>query len=423
MVAPATATTRAAPEAYLAPTSRRSSSARLDLAARRQLQHRGLLSFDVLVTLARWPSWSTSPRSSRQGGGRTILSVSLVLTLSGAAWRARGRASFSILFFDVSFGFDVTIGDDVPPALPAPVDVARLLLAALADARAWSVPLPAGGAALVTLRALEPGTAVLAHPLATLQVRQRVVPLERTLDRFGTSVPSGARRFRITLATIGGVRTTLTALQDRFAPAQFTALSDDAKLSAPSFEEMTSGAALGADGYATGAAVNVSVVYEQLLVDRAGRRAAEVPARGDLRRRLRHADRDAARAPARLRHARGRVSSPPLAAYTFLPWVQGGIERSIAAARRAGCPADRPRDATGDGARGWRRRRAGDGPAVRARRRDRARPRPDRALRSCRLAPPASRPATCRRSQFARADLPWLFTPAVPGTAKTRLRP
>ena len=25
--------------------------------------------------------------------------------------------------------------------------------------------------------------------------------------------------------------------------------------------------------------------------------------------------------------------------------------------------------------------------------------------------------------QFARADLPWLFTPAAPGTAKTRLRP
>ena len=25
--------------------------------------------------------------------------------------------------------------------------------------------------------------------------------------------------------------------------------------------------------------------------------------------------------------------------------------------------------------------------------------------------------------QFARADLPWLFTPAAPGTAETRLRP
>ena len=84
--------------------------------------------------------------------------------------------------------------------------------------------------------------------------------------QLGTSVPSGAQRFRITLATIGGVRTTLTPLQDNFAPAQFTAMSDDQKLSAPSFQAMTSGAALGADGYATGAPVTVAVVYEQALV-------------------------------------------------------------------------------------------------------------------------------------------------------------
>jgi uncharacterized protein DUF6603 len=202
--------------------------------------------------------------------GRTLLSVSLALTLSGPQpWRAHGRASFSILFFDVSFGFDVTIGDETPTALPTPVDVAPLLIAALADARAWTAQLPAGADA-VTLRRLDPAAAVLAHPLGTLQVRQRVAPLERTLDRFGTSVPRGARRFRITLAAIGGTRTTIAPLQDRFAPAQFTALSDDAKLSASSFEEMVSGAALGADGYATGPAVNVGVVYEQLLVTAPG---------------------------------------------------------------------------------------------------------------------------------------------------------
>jgi len=261
-------------EAYLALTSNTVQfGARVDLAARAgSFGIAGFLSFDALVTLAPLAFVvGIAAKLAVKAGGRTILSVSLELILSGPRpWRARGRASFSILFFDVSFGFDVTIGDDAPSALPTPVDVAPLLLAAFADARSWSAQLPAGAAGLVTLRALEPGTAVLAHPLATLQVRQRVAPLERTLDRFGTSVPSGARRFRITLATIGGVRTTLTALLDRFAPAQFTALSDDAKLSAPSFEEMTSGAALGANGYATGATINVSVVYEQLLVTAPG---------------------------------------------------------------------------------------------------------------------------------------------------------
>jgi hypothetical protein len=260
-------------EAYLALTSNTVQfGARVDLGARAgSFSIAGFLSFDALVTLAPLAFVvDIAAKLAVKAGGHTLLSVSLALTLSGPRpWRARGRASFSILFFDVSFGFDVTIGDETPTALPAPVDVAPLLLAALADPRAWSAQLPAGADA-ITLRKLDPGTAVLAHPLATLQVRQRVAPLERTLDRFGSSVPSGARRFGVTLATIGGVRTTGTPLQDRFAPAQFTALSDDAKLSAPSFEEMVSGAALGADGYATGPAVSVGVVYEQLLVTAPG---------------------------------------------------------------------------------------------------------------------------------------------------------
>src|SRR5262245_59103314 len=222
-------------EAYLALTSNTVQfGARVDLAARAgSFSIAGFLSFDALVTLAPLAFVvDIAAKLAVKAGGRTILSVSLELTLSGPRpWRARGRASFSILFFDVSFGFDVTIGEAAPAALPAPVDVAPLLLAAFADGRSWSAQLPAGGA-LVTLRAIEAGTAVLAHPLATLEVRQRLAPLERTLDRFGTSVPSGARQFRITAATIGGVRTTLTPLQDRFAPAQFSALSDDAKLSA-----------------------------------------------------------------------------------------------------------------------------------------------------------------------------------------------
>ncbi|WP_028064030.1 DUF6603 domain-containing protein [Solirubrobacter soli] len=275
-------------EAYLALTSNTVQfGARVDLAARAgSFSIAGFLSFDALVTLSPLAFVvDIAAKLAVKVGSRTLLSISLSLTLSGPRpWRARGRASFSILFFDVSFGFDVTIGDATAPALPAPVDVAPLVLAALTDARAWTAQLPAG-ADVVTLRALQPGAAVLAHPLGTLRVRQRLAPLERTLERFGTTVPSGAKRFRITLATIGGVRTTLTPLQDQFAPAQFTALSDDAKLSAPSFEPMTSGAALGADGFITGTGVTVAVNHEQLIVTAVGipePKSTRVPIPGDV---------------------------------------------------------------------------------------------------------------------------------------------
>ncbi|MFG1837304.1 DUF6603 domain-containing protein [Micromonospora sp. NPDC049175] len=256
-------------EAYLALTSNTVQfGARVDVGARAgSFSIGGFLAFDALVTLSPLAFHvDIAAKLAVKAGSHTLFSINLALTLTGPRpWHAHGRASFSILFFDVSFGFDLTVGDAAPAALPNPVDVGPLLLAALADPRSWNAQLPAS-ADVVTLRRLEPGPAILAHPLATLQVRQRVAPLERTLDRFGAGVPSGARRFRITQATVGGVRTTLTPLPDRFAPAQFTTMSDDVKLSAPSFEAMTSGAALGADGYTTGAPVTVGVVYEQALV-------------------------------------------------------------------------------------------------------------------------------------------------------------
>ena len=229
------------------------------------------MAFDALVTLSPLAFVvDIAAKLAVKAGGHTLFSISLALTLSGPRpWHAHGRASFSILFFDVSFGFDVTIGDPTPAALPKPVDVGPLLLAALADPRAWTASSPPAPT-WSRCATLEPGNAILAHPLATLQVRQRVAPLDRTLDRFGTSRPQRRQALRITLATVGGVHTTLTALQDRFAPAQFTAMSDDQKLSAPSFEAMTSGAALGADGYTTGAPITVSVTYEQVLVTAEG---------------------------------------------------------------------------------------------------------------------------------------------------------
>ena len=189
--------------------------ARVDLAARAgSFSIAGFLSFDALVTLAPLAFVvDIAAKLAVKAGGRTLLSVSLALTLSGPRpWRARGRASFSILFFDVSFGFDVTIGDDAPPALPAPVDVAAAAAGgvrrrALVERAAARRRRGAGHAARA--RAGDGGARPPARRRS--QVRQRVAPLERTLDRFGTSVPSGAKRFRITLATIGGVRTTLTA--------------------------------------------------------------------------------------------------------------------------------------------------------------------------------------------------------------------
>ena len=116
--------------------------------------------------------------------GHTLMSVELEMTMERAAnqlWHAAGSASFSILWWDKTVDFETTWGTErsLPPA-PA-VDAAALVRAALDDAASWSANMPAGGESLVTL-AGAPAAGVLAHPLGTLTVAQRVAPLGLRLD-------------------------------------------------------------------------------------------------------------------------------------------------------------------------------------------------------------------------------------------------
>jgi hypothetical protein len=260
-------------EAYLAMTSNTVQlGARIDLAVKSgRFTVGGFLSFDALVTLSPLSfTVDIAGKLAVRAGGRTILSVSLALSLSGPKpWHARGKASFSILFFDVTFRFDVTIGERAPALGPAGIDVAPLMRAALADTRSWSAQLPDGDDTVVTLRAIL-STEVLAHPLGTLRVRQRVAPLERTLERFGDSVPTGARVFRVASATIGGNTAAVDGIDDLFAPGQFRALSEEQKLSLPSFESMRAGATIGTAALAHGRAVTAGIAYEERIVTAEG---------------------------------------------------------------------------------------------------------------------------------------------------------
>ena len=95
---------------------------------------------------------------------------------------------------------------------------------------------------MVTLRPRTAAPAeVFLHPLGSLTVKQNVVPLEIEITKFGQAVPSGDRKFTITSVTVGGIGEEKNPIRDFFAPAQYFEMSDDEKLSRPSFEQMTAG--------------------------------------------------------------------------------------------------------------------------------------------------------------------------------------
>jgi hypothetical protein len=205
--------------------------------------------------------------------GHLLMGITLDGTLSGPGpWHVRGKASFKVLFFKVSVSFDQRFGAAEPPPLPPPVDVLALLLAALNDSRNWSSELPAGEHPLVTLREAGAGELLRVHPRAELAVRQRVVPLNVTIDKFGNAPVSGERLFTVAAVRADGsegkLPVTATTMREAFGLAQFVEMSDDEKLARASFEARDAGLRFGTDevAYEYEAVVDGEIGYETQLV-------------------------------------------------------------------------------------------------------------------------------------------------------------
>ena len=186
----------------------------------------------------------------------------------------KAKATFEVLWWDVSIRIDRTLVEGEKPPPPEPVDVLPRLKEALGNPGNWMSQLPDGQRPMVTLRA-KPGAAteVLLHPLGTLTVKQGVVPLNMDISRFGQAAPAGARRFTITSVRLGGQNQTTRSVKEFFAPAQFFEMSDDEKLSRPSFEPMAAGVGIGSDEIAFTADANdwlevQAIEFETIIVDK-----------------------------------------------------------------------------------------------------------------------------------------------------------
>jgi hypothetical protein len=186
----------------------------------------------------------------------------------------KGKATFEILCWDVSIRFDKTLVVGELPPRPEPVNVLAQLKEALGNPGNWTGQLPDGQRPMVSLRAKTVApTEVLLHPLGTLTVKQSIVPLNLDISRFGQAAPAGARRFTISSISLGGQNQTTQAVKDFFAPAQFFEMSDDEKLSRPSFEPMAAGVSIGSDEFVFSANADdwlevKAIEFETWIVDK-----------------------------------------------------------------------------------------------------------------------------------------------------------
>jgi hypothetical protein len=155
-----------------------------------------------------------------------------------------------VLFVSGRIAVDVVIGEPAPEE-PVRIHLGEVLRAALLADDAWSVELPPAGATGVSLRS-DPTDDLVMSPLGRFSVRQRAMPLDTTISRYGAALPepNTPTQFAISSLTVGGVAVSAgPVLQDYFAAAQYADMTDDEKLSRPAFELMPSGAVAGMPRY------------------------------------------------------------------------------------------------------------------------------------------------------------------------------
>lgn len=230
----------------------------------------GHLSFDALFRFSPFSFIiAVSAGVSLKAFGIGLFGIDLRFRLEGPApWRAHGRGSISLLFFEISADFDITWGESHDTTLP-PVEVLPLLAGEISKLEGWQTLPPAGGnRTLVSLRALPTTDALVLHPLGSLFIRQRALPLGVRLDRVGAQRPSDGKRFTVEPVPGSGlVRVAVTP--DKFAMAQFQDMDDAAKLSRPAYEDQDAGLELAAaqGALASACAVRRSARYEQIVID------------------------------------------------------------------------------------------------------------------------------------------------------------
>jgi hypothetical protein len=300
-------------------------------AAKFGLNIQGWVGFDTLFTFHPFSFIGDISGGVRLRRGTTVLAgVHLDATLTGPRpWHAWGEACLEIwLLPDLCVPFNVQWGDDEPVDAPSR-EVWPLLEAAVEDPRNWSGGLPVGALPVCTLAAPpESGEGTLLDPVGTITLRQQVVPLNRTITKFGEATPVGPGRFDVTGVTLSGSGVSPTPVQDYFAAAQFEELTQDERISRDSFERMDSGLTVAGQSVLSGSSRGRVLDYETVIFDSAGGRRLADPYRPPLAAQL-EALAVSAVADAPLRSAGSRRFAPPLG---LAPHVVLDDERFVIAA-------------------------------------------------------------------------------------------
>ena len=206
----------------------------------------GFIAYDVLIQFDPFRFIATlSAMLAVRSGSAVLLGIRVDALLEGPSpWHAKGTGHFEISFIisiTIDVDFEVTLGEKRNDALP-PLELLPKLAAAFGDDRIWRAVIPAGTNLQVTLRKLaDDETALVLHPFGSLEIAQKLAPLDLPITKVGTQKISDGRVFRVQEVKLGDATAQVEAVREQFAPAEFTDMSDAQKLASRSFESYDGG--------------------------------------------------------------------------------------------------------------------------------------------------------------------------------------
>lgn len=199
--------------------------------------------------------------------GIGLFSVRFRGSLEGPTpWHIEGTGSISLLFFDISVDFSKTWGERKETTLP-PITIMPLLKGEFEKLENWQAVVPAANTLLVSLREIEASEDLVLHPVGTLKISQRAVPLQLKLDKLGTQKPADNNYFDIDIS--GDDFEVIDEVLESHATAQIKNVSDKQKLSLPPYSDEKGGIELSVKGeqLKTSSAIKRVVRYEQIIID------------------------------------------------------------------------------------------------------------------------------------------------------------
>jgi hypothetical protein len=200
--------------------------------------------------------------------GHSLAGVKIDARVEGPGyWRVSGKVVFEILWWEIGIPFDKDCGEK-PLVLTPDVNLGEMVQAALASEAAWEAQLPPGGETFVTIAGRGDASGTFVHPLAGVSVVQNVAPLGVTIQRFGSARVSGANRFDVTALRVGPDTIAAPVPVSRpFGRGQFFDLTDEQRLTLPSFEPFTAGVTVASADFTFGPAVAADLRYETAYLD------------------------------------------------------------------------------------------------------------------------------------------------------------